>query len=134
VRVKVVVAATVQHAHHIDAVVDRRVEDEVPPERKTPQISGQFFPRPAGDTWHRRHEGLRELAHAPGMSFALGILGAPRLAGATLQAEADVVAQLLELGSAQPVLFEITQATRDALQAWTAPTMERTRCEGRKLP
>jgi len=34
-----------------------------------------------------------------------GIVGAPGLAGATLQAVADVVAQLLELGSAQPVLF-----------------------------
>jgi hypothetical protein len=124
----------VQHAYDSDAVVDRRVEDDVSPERKTPQISGQLFPHPAGDAWHRRHEGLCELALAPGMSFALGILGAPGLAGATLQAVADVIAQLLELGSAQPVQFEITQATRDALQAWTEPTMERTRCEARMLP
>jgi hypothetical protein len=124
----------VQHAHDIDAVVDRRLEDDVPPERKTPQISGQLSARPAGDAWHRRHEGLCELALVPGMSFELGILGAPGLVDATLKAVADVVAQLLELGSAQPVQFEITRAARDALQAWIAPTMERTRCEGRKLP
>jgi hypothetical protein len=68
------------------------------------------------------------------MSSPVGILGAPGLAVATLQAMADIVAQLLDLGSAQPVQSEITQATRGGLQGWTAPTMERTRCEGRKLP
>ena len=42
VKGRIDVAGTVQHADDIDAVLDRRVKDDVPPERKTAQISGQL--------------------------------------------------------------------------------------------
>jgi len=41
------VASTVQHSHDIDAAIDRRVDDDVSPEREAAYIGGQLVPRPA---------------------------------------------------------------------------------------
>jgi hypothetical protein len=58
--------------------------------------------RPTRDAPHRR---LCRLASAPRPAFALGLLGTPRFARPALQALANVIAQLIEFGGAQPVLL-----------------------------
>jgi hypothetical protein len=47
------------------------------------------------------HHQLWRLASAQGTALAFGVFGAPRLARPTVQALANFIAQLLELGGAQ---------------------------------